>query len=142
MTRIEFHVNVADKLQKVIELGEQIVGRGQRVMVFTPDTESSSRLENLLWTHPQTGFLPHCRSDNPLASMTPVIIDWRSEQLAHDEVLINLQNQHPPFFSRFRRLIELVGTDEADKAEARNRYRFYRDRGYEIKHIDLLEVNP
>lgn len=142
MTRIEFHVNVADKLQKVIELGEQIVERGQRVMVFTPDTESSSRLENLLWTHPQTGFLPHCRSDNPLAHMTPVIIDWRSEQLAHDEVLINLQNQHPPFFSRFRRLIELVGTDEADKAEARNRYRFYRDRGYEIKHIDLLEVNP
>lgn len=142
MTRIEFHVNVADKLQKVIELGEQIAGRGQRLMVYTPDNETSFRLGSLLWTHPQTGFLPHCHSDDPLAHVTPVIIDWRGEQLAHDEVLINLQSQHPPFFSRFRRLIELVGIDEADKAEARNRYRFYRDRGYEIQHFDLLEANP
>jgi len=32
--------------------------------------------------------------------------------------------------------VELVGTDEEDKALARQRFKFYRDRGYEIKHSD------
>ena len=35
-----------------------------------------------------------------------------------------------------RRLIEIVGLDEADRSAARERYRFYRDRGYEIKLLD------
>lgn len=140
MTRIEFYVNVPDKLRKVAELSEHIAGRGRQLMVYMPDAETSSRLDGVLWTHLQTGFLPHCRSDDPLAEVTPIIIDWRSEPLVHDDVLINLRTEHPPFFSRFLRLIELVGTDEADKVEARNRYRFYRDRGYEIKSIDVLEA--
>ena len=140
MTRVEFYVNVSDKLRKVAELGEEIISRGRRMMVFMPDADTSSTLERLLWTHPQTGFLPHCRSDDPLALVTPLIVDWRTEPLVHDDVLINLRNEHPPFFSRFQRLIEIVGTEEADKAEARNRYRFYRDRGYEIKSINVLET--
>jgi DNA polymerase-3 subunit chi len=140
MTRIEFFFNVPDKLRKVIELSEGIIKRGQRLMVFTPDTDVSMRLEGLFWTYPPTGFLPHCRSDSHLAAVTPIIIDWRSEKLTHDEILINLKNEHPPFFSRFRKLIEVVGPDEADRAQARDRYRFYRDRGYEIRTIDVLEA--
>lgn len=140
MTRVEFYINVSDKLQKVAELSEQLVSRGRRTMVYMPDAETSSKLEGLLWMHPPTGFMPHCRADDPLAVDTPLIVDWRSEPLVHDDVLINLRNEYPPFFSRFQRLIEIVGTDEADKAEARNRYRFYRDRGYEIKSINVLET--
>jgi len=140
MTRVEFHVNAPDKLRMVAELGEQLVSRGRKLMVFLPDVEAVSTLESLLWTHPPTGFLPHCRADDPLAADTPLILDWRSDLLIHDDVLINLRNEHPPFFSRFQRLIEVVGTDETDKAEARNRYRFYRDRGYEIKSINVLEA--
>jgi DNA polymerase-3 subunit chi len=54
-----------------------------------------------------------------------------------DDVLINLQAQHPPFFSRFRHLIELVGAEESDKIAARARFKFYRDRGYTIKSTDV-----
>lgn len=140
MTRIEFYVNVPDKLRQVAELGERIVSRGRRLMVYTSDDETSLKLDGLLWTHSQTGFLPHCRSDDPLAEVTSIVIDWRSEPLMHDDVLINLRQEHPPFFSRFQRLIEVVGADEADKVQARQRYRFYRDRGYEIKSIDVLEA--
>ena len=140
MTRIEFYVNVPDKLRKVAELGEHITARGRKLMVFAPDEETSSKLEGLLWTYQQTSFLPHCPADHPLAEVTPLIIDWRSETPVHDDVLLNLRQEHPPFFSRFQRLIELVGVDEADKVQARQRYRFYRDRGYEIKSIDVLDT--
>jgi DNA polymerase-3 subunit chi len=136
MTRIEFFFNVENKLQKVADLSEKAVSKGRRLMVFTPDTESALKLEEFLWTHPPVGFMPHCRAESKLAPVTPIIIDSQGTQLTHDDVLINLQNQHPPFFSRFTRLIEIVGMDEEDKMAARKRYSFYRDRGYEIKSFD------
>lgn len=136
MTRVEFFFNVEDKLQKVAELSERAVGKGRRLHVFTPDATVSEQLGRRLWTQPALSFLPHCSADDALADMTPVIIDSHGDVLPHDDILINLQSAHPPFFSRFRRLIEIVGPDEADKVEARKRYRFYRDRGYEIRTFD------
>jgi DNA polymerase-3 subunit chi len=52
-------------------------------------------------------------------------------------VLINLQPLPPPFFSRFERLAEIVGLDDADVAAGRNRYRYYRERGYELRSHSL-----
>jgi DNA polymerase-3 subunit chi len=86
---------------------------------------------------PAIGFVPHCAPDDPLAADTPVIVDCRGEPLAHEEVLVNLRPEWPPFFSRFQRLIEIVGTDGEDRAQARERFRFYRNRGYEIHTHDL-----
>jgi DNA polymerase-3 subunit chi len=72
---------------------------------------------------------------------TPIIVDWFIDEPPHDEVLINMQHPQPVFFSRFRRLIEIVGMDEEEKVQARIRYKFYRDRGYEIKNYDALGKN-
>ena len=137
MTRIEFFFNVENKLEKVAELSEKAFSKGRRTMVFTADSEAATKLQRILWTQKSTGFLPNCKPTDPLVELTPIVIDWVGEQLAHDDVLINLRSLHPPFFSRFRRLIEIVGVDEEDKALARTRYRFYRDRGYEIKSFDV-----
>ena len=136
MTRIEFFFNVEDKLQKIAELCGSAVRKGRRLMVYSADAETTVRLEDYLWSSPAVGFLPHCRPGHALAEVTPIIVDHQGEQLVHDDVLINLQSGYPPFFSRFRRLIEIVGLDEADRGAARERYRFYRDRGYEIRLLD------
>jgi len=52
-------------------------------------------------------------------------------------VLINLHPERPEYFSRFKRLIEIVSLDDADRARARERFIFYRDRGFEIRTHDL-----
>jgi DNA polymerase-3 subunit chi len=140
MTRIEFFFNVENKHEKIANLADSVVKKGRRIMLYAADAESAAMLAQYIWSQPATGFLPNCVAGSKLASETPVIIDWQGEQLVHDDVLVNLQNQHPPFFSRFRRLIEIVGVDEEDKAAARIRYRFYRDRGYEIKSFDAMGV--
>ena len=54
-------------------------------------------------------------------------------------MLINLHASPPPFFSRFERLAEIVGIDEAEASAARKRYRFYRERGYELRTHNLAE---
>ncbi len=58
-------------------------------------------------------------------------------QFPHHQLLISLHDETPSYFSRFERVIEIVGADEADSLRGRARFKFYRDRGYELRHIDL-----
>lgn len=139
MTRIDFFFNVPHLHRQVAMLGEQEISEGRRVFVLTPDMATTRDLEVLLWSHTPTGFLPHCRSRDRLVGETPLVIDWDGANLPHDDTLINLQPECPVFFSRFHRLVELVGLDDAERSAARTRYRFYRDRGYEIRTIDVAE---
>ncbi len=137
MTRIDFYTHATNRLQTACRLSAKAVKQGLRVMILTPDAETSRQLDEMLWRYPPTGFIPHCHASDPVAEVTPVIIAEAGEALPHDEVLLNLKNDSPPFFSRFQRLVEIV--DKGEEQEARERYRFYRDRGYEIHHHKLGE---
>jgi DNA polymerase-3 subunit chi len=136
MTRIDFFFNVEDRLQKVVELSEKAVRKGRRLVLYTQDESLAKEVGGRLWSGSPMSFLPHCPVDHALATETPIILDWRSADFPHHDVLINLQSEYPPFFSRFTRLIEIVGLDEEDRAKARARYKFYRERGYELRLYD------
>jgi DNA polymerase III subunit chi len=136
MTRVEFFFNVADKPQKIVELASSAVRKGRRLFVYTDVPSTTQQLQDYLWGHAATSFLPNCTTQEAWLAQTPIVVDHQATQLPHDDLLINLQATHPAFFSRFRRLIEIVGTDETDKVAARVRYKFYRDRGYEIRTFD------
>lgn len=137
MTQIDFYTHVEDKLRTACQLSAKAFAHGLRITIFCPDPETAHRFDRMLWTTSSIGFVPHCAPDDPLAQETPVIVDCQGEKLLHDEVLINLRPEWPPFFSRFQRLIEIVSLDDGDRASARERFRFYRDRGYEIRTHDL-----
>lgn len=140
MTRIDFYSNAADKLATACRIVAKGYALEHRVVVACPDPEIAQRIDRMLWSSPPTGFIPHCGSGDPLAPLTPVIIDCRDEEPLHDQVLVNLKAEWPPYFGRFERLIEIVTGDEEDRAQARARYKFYRDRGYEIRNHDLRET--
>ncbi len=135
MTRVEFFFNVRDKQQKIADLSEKFLSKGLKLMVFVSNAEAVAATQNYLWQQP-TSFLPSLSLSDKLANVTPIIVDYQRDHLVHDEVLINFQHPHPPFFSRFKRLVEIVGIDEEDKDQARSRYKFYRDRGYQITVFD------
>ncbi len=137
MTQIDFYTHVNDKLHTVCQLVAKAYERKLKVLVFTPDASTSNKLDNLLWTASAIGFVPHTQAGNDIAVATPVIIDHHGATLNHDDLLINLRAEWPPFFSRFQRLIEVVSLDENDRLAARERYTFYRDRGYPIKSHNL-----
>lgn len=137
MTQIDFYTQAADRLNTTCRLVAKARSQGMRVTVYCPDRELAGRLDRMLWAVPATGFLPHCAPEDPLATVTPVLIDGSGTTHLHDELLINLHDEWPAFFSRYHRLAEIVGTDDNDRALARERYRFYRDRGYAIRTHDL-----
>ena len=142
MTEIDFYTHVPDKLATACRIVGKGYAVGRRVVVFCPDAETAQRVDRLLWTSPPTGFVPHCASSDALAAVTPVIIDHTGALPSYDQVLVNLRGEWPPFFGRFERLIEIVSLDEEDRRQARERYKFYRDRGYGIRTHDLREAAP
>jgi len=136
VTRIDFYRYAEDKHLYACRLAAKAC-RSTRVVVYSPDAAALERFDRMLWTHPQTGFVPHCDARSPLAGQTPVVLASSGEGLPHHEVLLNLADEWPPFFATFDRLLEIVGSDEADREKSRTRYRFYKDRGYDIRVNDI-----
>ncbi|MFA6313854.1 MAG: DNA polymerase III subunit chi [Sterolibacterium sp.] len=143
MTKVLFCHGAADRLQSAAAWLMQYSRRREpsgaphATLVYAPDKEMAERFDRLLWTQPATGFLPHCRADSPLAAETPVLITSSLEVMPQHEKLLNLSNELPPGFSRFEYLVEVVSEDDAVRLSARERVKFYRDRGYEIQFRDL-----
>jgi len=137
MTRIDFYIHVDDRLATLCALAAKALVKEVRVMILTPDAQATDRVDRVLWSQPAIGFLPHCRAEHKLAAVTPIIVDHLPDPVVHEQVLVNLCPECPPVFSRFERLIEIVDADEAERDLARTRFRFYRDRGYEIQTHDL-----
>jgi DNA polymerase-3 subunit chi len=133
VTRIDFYLDADDRLRVACRVAAKAAAQAHKVVIYAPDGETARAIDRMLWITPPTAFLPHVTSDHRLAGETPVVIARDAEALLHDDVLINLGNCEPASFARFGRLIEIVGRDEDDKQAARGRYRFYRDRGYEIR---------
>lgn len=137
MTKVDFYTGSTDKLRTACQLSHKAMQNGLRVLLHTPDETTASALDKLLWHYPAIAFIPHCRSHEPAAPDMPVVVGYQGEAFPHNEVLISLHTSCLPFFSRFQRLIEIVSADEEDARLGRERYGFYRDRGYEMRHFDL-----
>ncbi len=138
MTRVDFYFNVEDKLAKSVELCKKVTDKGRQLTIYTQNNAMNDVLGQALWGGSPASFLTNAQSHEQAAEFSSIVLDSTGERLLQDDVLINLQAQNPPFFSRFRHLIELVGMDEDDKRAARIRFKFYKDRGYTIKTVDVL----
>jgi DNA polymerase-3 subunit chi len=133
VTRIDFYVDVEDRLAFACRLAAKAMQQSVRVVVYAPAAETAERIDRMLWLAPPTGFVPHCMTHDRLAGETPVVIARGDADLPHDEFLLNLHDDWPAPFARFHRLAEIVSRDETDRQRARGRYKFYRDRGYQIQ---------
>lgn len=139
MTKVDFYTGSTDKLRTACQLSHKAMQNGVRVLLSTPDAETTDKLDKLLWQYPATAFMPHCRSDAEEAEQMPVLLNHGGERFPHHDLLISLHDECVPFFSRFERVIEIIGNDAEDSRLGRERYKFYRDRGYELRHIDLTD---
>jgi DNA polymerase-3 subunit chi len=137
MTRINFYHDAPDRNLAACKVVAKAVQQKLRVLIYARDTKVIEHVDKLLWTWQSTGFVPHCMAGGPLAAQTPVLLSQECTTEAHDEVLVNLDTECPPGFARFQRLVEIIGTADAERSAGRERFRFYRDRGYEIQAHNL-----
>jgi DNA polymerase-3 subunit chi len=115
-------------------LATKAVSAGHEVHIHTGDAASASVVDELLWEYPEQRFIPHVIVEDLAPAATgkvsaPVTVGW-AEPADVDGVLINLSNEVPGFFGRFDRVAEVIVRTTRD--QGRERYRFYRDRGYPL----------
>lgn len=132
MTRVDFHFNVPDKIDYGCRLIRKIRKAGQRAVVYCDDLARLQQFDDALWSFAALEFIPHVMASDPLAAQTPVLLTDTATELPHHDVLVNLGTGLPQFFTRFERLVEVVGAEPEDRAQARSRFRYYKDRGYAL----------
>jgi DNA polymerase-3 subunit chi len=137
MTTIDFYFNAEDRMQVACRIAGKAVSQKKRLLIYAPEAELAQRVDRMLWTWPAIGFVPHCASGDQLAGETPVLISTDADTDSSCELLLNLSSACPPHFERFERLLEIVSLDDEDRKAGRERYKYYRDRGYAIQSHDL-----
>ncbi|MEO1888825.1 MAG: DNA polymerase III subunit chi [Cycloclasticus sp.] len=136
MTRIDFYVLPDDSIDKqhifACRLAQKASKQGHRVYIHTESEQQSKKLDDLLWSFSPTSFVPHTIDANDCEN-NPVYISHSGDPLDIHDVLINLTQQTPDCFGRFERFAELVNQDEAIKQAGRERFKFYKNRGYPLQ---------
>jgi DNA polymerase-3 subunit chi len=141
MTRIDFYIlpedapGGGDPVMTACKLCDKAVAGGLRVYVNAPDPGLQQTLDGTLWTFRQGAFLAHERFDGLAALEEPlpaILVGAAEPPSSHHGVLVNLGDEVPLWFSRFDRVLEFVAGDEPRRAASRLRFKFYRDRGYEL----------
>ena len=139
MTEIQFMVlsqgNFDDALHYCCRLTEKVFKRGERLYLHVENAEVAAKLDELLWSFRAESFLPHQLQDGDTAA--DILIGYGDSPGDHMDVMVNLSPEIPPFFSRFKRLAEIVCQEERYLLASRTRFKDYRDKGYPLKKVDV-----
>ncbi|MBD3610714.1 MAG: DNA polymerase III subunit chi [Gammaproteobacteria bacterium] len=141
MTRIDFYILPQDTAHHrelyACRVTEKAFNLGHHVYIHSDSAEQTQRLDDLLWQFSDGSFIPHA----PYSQGEPVKVQigHNSEPMDNTDILINLAHQAPVFFSRFERVAEIVDQSPAQKEGARERFKFYRDRGYDLQHHHIKQ---
>ena len=131
MTKVDFYLlsgsAPALRLDYACRLAHKAWSKGHRIYLHCNDAEQAGSLDSLLWSFRADLFLPHGPGDDE-----QVTCNWGDDCGSHHDLLINLTDTTPEFFGRFNRLAEIVIEDDAVRVPARERFRFYRERGYPL----------
>jgi DNA polymerase-3 subunit chi len=129
---IDFHVNVDDCIGYACRVVRKARSAGNTILVYCRDHERLMRLDRALWTFSALDFLPHVALPSALAPQTPIWLSQTPPDDARDLLLLLDAEPAPQFtawFARFARVIDLASKDPADRAQARSRFKAYRDAG-------------
>jgi len=141
MTEVDFYIlDSNDPQQRTLfacRLTDKAYRLGHRVYIHTASAEQTSQLDELLWTFQQNSFVPHEVYRDGGDDRPPVQLGHNSEPDASHAVLINLAPEVPLFFSRFERVAELVNGEETIRQQSRQRYSFYKERGYPLRTHEI-----
>ena len=137
MTQIDFF-QIDDNesmLQFACRLIDKAYHRKHKIYIHTESASDSGELDDLLWTFRADRFIPHALRSSGISA--PVHIGHEDDTGEHRDLMVNLSGKVPHLFSRFERVTEVVPREDTKRKNARENYKFYKDRGYPLKYYNL-----
>jgi DNA polymerase III subunit chi len=137
MTKVEVLSGVSDPLLYACKFLRKLQqGQPQRCLVCGPKAVLQ-RLDQQLWTFDAHSFIAHAwvQGASPAVQQhTPVWLGEAAVPAQDCTVLVNLHDDAPEGWEAFERVVEFVGTDAAQVAAGRQRWRAYGRPGVERVH--------
>lgn len=136
MPRIDFYLladdNPTARWNIVFRLADKAYQLGHKIYVHTSSAQETNLLDNLLWTQREDSFLPHAVYGDSQLKDVPILIGHGGDPSDQQDILMNLSQTTPDFFSRFQRVIEVIPAETSWRDMARARYKQYRELGCEL----------
>ena len=140
LTRIDFYYDVKDILSFASRMArklyyEKIVSAKQPLVIRCKDQSHCEEVSYSIQNFSKKDFLPCAQFSDKSALLFPIILSTVSEiPLWADDiiVLLNLDTKIEMTFSSYCRVIEIVDQTELNRQKGRERYKYYKERGYEI----------
>ncbi|MBB3046882.1 DNA polymerase-3 subunit chi [Litorivivens lipolytica] len=134
MTQVDFYILQSAQPQDALlygcRLAEKAHKRGMSIYLHCADEAQGRMVDDLLWSFSPQSFVPHALKS--AGTDDSMVIAWDKEAPQGGDLFINFAPEIPDFFSRFARLGEIVCQANDWLAPSRDRYRFYKDRGYPL----------
>lgn len=143
MTNISFHFNVNEPLTYACRLVRKAWLQQQAVLVVGA-LDWLEAFDARLWTFSETDFIAHAFvgdavdevSDDQVQVWLATPEQIQTDAASHAGFLIHCGDAQPTGFERFDRLIEIVPQTPSSVTLARERWKYYRQRGYPLTHHD------
>ncbi len=103
----------------------------QRVFIYSKNQEQAHQIDELLWSFEADSFVPHNLVNEGPKNGAAVEISWQPPTNRRP-VLINLTSTVPNFAHQFSQIIDFVPSDEQLKQSARERFKAYRQLGFQV----------
>tara|TARA_B100000029_G_scaffold488558_1_gene545263 strand:+ start:2639 stop:3085 length:447 start_codon:yes stop_codon:yes gene_type:complete len=126
----------------VCQIIKQYYKREYKIVVVTDEDDLIEQIDSNLWKFEQISFIPHTTYKK--IDLTAPIILCKKNKIPENyvnsdfEVLINLSNNFPEDYEKYKIIIEFVLPDENMKKKSRDHYIKYKKYNYEIIHEEII----
>ncbi len=143
MTEIRFyHMEKSSLEQTLPSLLGKALSQGHKIMLKTSDTNTAESLSAYLWTYDPASFLPHGTPQDAHPENQPILITDKDENINAADVLILTHSARSDNLKDFKLCCEMLnGNNPEDIQSARERWKTYKEEGFEITYWQQTAQN-
>ncbi|WP_117236120.1 DNA polymerase III subunit chi [Vibrio maerlii] len=122
----------------VIFLARHFATQGAKVLLSCNDRTHAEELAELFWQQPPEHYLAHNLVGEGPKYATNVEIGFIGAKHSWNrQLVINLADNQTTFANAFAQVVDFVPCEEKAKQLARERYKIYRQAGYQLQTIEI-----
>ncbi|MFV0575220.1 MAG: DNA polymerase III subunit chi [Vibrio sp.] len=125
-------------IRYAIYLAQHFASQNARVYINAHDKAQAESIDEMIWQLEPEQFQPHnLVGEGPHYSTMIEIGYSKLKPHRNRQLFINLANDHTNFAHTLAQVVDFVPCDEKAKQLARERYKIYRQAGYQMEKFDI-----
>jgi DNA polymerase-3 subunit chi len=122
----------------VLFIIRHFVSQGAKVYLNTDSKQQAEYWDDLLWQQKAEQFMAHHLIGEGPKNGTPLEVGYSQLKPSWNrQLVINLAKDNTNFAGTFTQVIDFVPCNEKEKQLARERYKQYRQAGYQMQTVDI-----